>query len=147
MRDLVARTGLDDLSALASSQIGRFLAIGLTGLAVDTLAFTALHGVGLSHPVARALSMIAATSVTWTLNRTFTFAASGRRRREEIGRYSVVVVAAQGFSYGVFLAICAIIPHLPPVLALFAGAVAATGLSYCGQRYFTFAAAPQTRGA
>ena len=80
-----------------------------------------------------------ATSVTWLLNRRLTFAATGRRKREEVGRYAVVTACAQGISYGLFLVICALFPKQPPLYALFFGAAIAAFFSYAGQRFFTFA--------
>lgn len=139
-RALPARSGRPDLRALADSQLARFLAIGVAGLSVDVLCFTLLHDAGLSRAAARAVSLSVATALTWTLNRSFTFPSTGRRKRIEIVRYAAVVALSQGFSYGAFLILSALAPHLPPVLPLFIGAVAATGFSFGGQRLFTFAA-------
>jgi putative flippase GtrA len=125
-----------------SSQFGRFLGVGVMGLATDLLVFTALHRLGASPAAARAASLGVATLVTWTLNRRFTFAATGRRKRLEMGRYAAVVVFAQGISYATFLAIVATAPALPAQAALLAGAIVATAFSFLGQRLFTFAPAP-----
>lgn len=144
LRDLSAGTGRLDLLDLANSQLARFLAIGMAGLSIDILCFTLGHNAGLSRAAARALSLAAATAVTWTLNRTFTFPATGRRKRVEIIRYGAVVLLSQGFSYATFLTLSAVFPHLPPVVPLIIGAVAATAFSFGGQRLFTFAA-PTTR--
>lgn len=133
------------LGQVASTSLARFLAVGSTGLAVDMAAFTALHEAGLSQAAARAVSMMLATLTTWTLNRRFTFAQTGRPKRFEIGRYVAVVLIAQGFSYCAFLTIAALTPGLPPQLALVTGAVLATGLSFCGQRFFTFAGSMRTQ--
>jgi putative flippase GtrA len=120
----------------------RFLAVGLGGLATDSLVFLLLHGEGAGKPTARAVSLICATLVTWTLNRLFTFAASGRSRRAELGRYGLVALGAQGFNYVLFLSLCAMAPHVPPIAFLLVSAVCATAFSYTGQRLFTFNAAP-----
>ncbi|HEY3697087.1 GtrA family protein [Phenylobacterium sp.] len=120
----------------------RFLAVGCGGLATDAGLFLLLHGQGLAKPGARAVSLMAAALVTWTLNRLFTFEASGRSRRAELGRYGLVALGAQGFNYVLFLSLCAMAPHVPPLAFLLASAVAATAFSYTGQRFFTFNAAP-----
>lgn len=143
MRALPARMGRTELLELANSQLARFLAIGVAGLSVDILCFTLLHDAGFSRAIARALSLTAATAVTWTLNRTFTFPSTGRRKRIEIIRYATVVLLSQGFSYATFLILSGVLPHLPPVVPLILGAVAATAFSFGGQRLFTFAAHPQ----
>jgi putative flippase GtrA len=128
--------------AVELSRGARFLAVGLGGLATDSLVFLLLHGQGAGKPVARAVSLICATLVTWTLNRLFTFQSSGRSRRAELGRYGLVALGAQGFNYVLFLSLCAMAPHVPPIVFLFVSAVSATGFSYTGQRLFTFNAAP-----
>jgi putative flippase GtrA len=138
MSDLIER--FEQLRALAPKGLFRFLSIGMIGLVVDTVLFSALmHGLHMDKAVARAISLPLATCVTWTLNRRLTFQSTGRRPAAEIGRYAVVTVCAQGISYLAFLFVCAASPRLPPEIALFAGAVIATGFSYSGQRFFTFA--------
>jgi len=128
------------LAALAARPFVRFLAVGTIGLAADAAVFSLLHGAGLPAAVARALSLAVATGVTWSLNRAFTFAATGRRRRDEILRYALVVGVAQGISYGVFLTLYWTVPRLHPLAALLTGAVIATAFSFTGQRLFTFRA-------
>ena len=116
-----------------------FLAVGLCGLTADLTLLWALEHEGLSHVMARGVSLTVATGVTWLLNRAFTFGASGRRRSVEFGRYGLVAVLAQGLNYLLFLGIVAAMPGLSHSLAAIAGAVTAAGFSYCGQRFFTFA--------
>ena len=130
------------LMGLAALPLTRFLAVGAMGLTTDAVVFTLLHDAGLSRSLARALSLLVATGVTWTLNRTFTFAATGRRRRIEAMRYGLVVGVAQGISYGVFLFLSWAAPRAPALADLFAGAVIATAISFTGQRLFTFRAIP-----
>ena len=119
-----------------------FLCVGLVGLGVDASLFSCLHASGASRALARAVSLAAATGVTWRLNRRFTFAATGRLARAELGRYALVTLVAQGTSYGTFLALSQIAPSAPPLALLVTGAALATGLSFAGQRLFTFRAAP-----
>lgn len=121
----------------------RFLAVGVTGLAVHSLLFTVLHIRGVGERTAWWIALLVATTVTWTLNRRVTFAPSGRGRLAEIVRYALVTAVAQEISYSVFLALGSVAPHLPRTLALIVGAGVATVFSYSGQRFFTFAA-PKT---
>jgi putative flippase GtrA len=146
-RALPARLGRVDLNALVraplfQAPLWRFLAVGVLGLTVDALLFSILHGAGLSRAAGRALSLAAATAVTWRLNRRFTFAATGRRQRAELGRYAAVVLGAQGISYATFLAISWAAPHIHALVALVCGAVVATAFSFTGQRFFTFRPTP-----
>ncbi len=131
---------LERMQALAPKGLVRFLSIGLIGLAVDSAVFAAMFYLAhFDKASARAVAMPIATCVTWLLNRRLTFEATGRTKRHEISRYAVVTLLAQGISYGVFLAVCTMLPKLPPNIALVVGAVVAAGFSYSGQRFFTFA--------
>src|SRR5690349_4062466 len=56
-----------------------FLVVGALGLATDIALFTILAMLGAHTLLAGALALVAATVLTWRLNRTFTFDRSGRR--------------------------------------------------------------------
>jgi putative flippase GtrA len=128
------------LQALAPKGLIRFLSIGLIGLAVDSAVFAAFfYLLHLDKALARALALPIATCVTWVLNRRHTFEATGRAKRDEVMRYAIVTLCAQGVSYTVFLGVCAMAPKMPPNIALVVGAVVAAAFSYSGQRFFTFA--------
>ncbi len=147
-RALFARLGRVDPAALTPARLWqaplcRFLAVGVVGLTLDAVLFSLLHDAGLSRAAGRALSLAAATAVTWRLNRSVTFAATGRGQGGELGRYAAVVLGAQGISYATFLMLSAIAPRLPALVALFIGAVVASAFSFTGQRLFTFR---QTQG-
>ena len=129
------------LLARAPHGLVRFLAVGVGGLAVDIAILRLLESHGVGHAGARAVSLGVATVVTWILNRHFTFGMSGRQARAELGRYALVALLAQSVNYLIFLGVCAAWPSLSHSLAAVIGAVAATGFSYSGQRFFTFAPA------
>lgn len=118
--------------------LGRFLAVGCAGLAVDIAAFHGLAGLGLSYPVARALSLLLATGVTWRLNRRFTFGPSVRPAPAEAGRYALVALLAQGLNWGLFVGSCRALPEAPVLVLLVGCAACATVLSFAGQRLVTF---------
>jgi putative flippase GtrA len=118
----------------------RFLAVGVGGLSVDIAILWLLEQAGFGHAAARAVSLSVATLATWALNRQFTFGDSGRRTGVELGRYALVALLAQSVNFLVFLAVCAAWPMVIHSLAAVIGAVVATGFSYSGQRFFTFAA-------
>lgn len=129
----------DRLRRLAPEGLLTFGLVGCTGLLVDTTVFTLAHQAGAAPAWARALSLAVATMVTWRLNRRFTFAPSLRGGREELGRYAVVTVGAQGLSYALFLMFTALFAGLAPQACLVAAALIAAGASFAGQRFFTFA--------
>ena len=128
------------LMARAPQGSVKFLSVGVTGLAVLHLLFTALFkGLGLGDTLSWLIALGVATGVTWTLNRRLTFAPSGRGHLAEATRYVLVTAVSQGISYGVFLGLGVEASHLPRTLALIVGAGVATVFSYTGQRFFTFA--------
>ncbi|HHN73385.1 MAG TPA: GtrA family protein, partial [Thermopetrobacter sp.] len=73
---------LADVRAGRMPRLLRFLLVGFGGLAVDMGVFRLLTlAAGLPPLSARVASLALATLFTWSLNRAFTFGASGRRRR------------------------------------------------------------------
>jgi putative flippase GtrA len=126
-----------------------FLAVGGLGLVTDIVLFTlaAMQGV---HPLAAGLlALVAATILTWRLNRTFTFDRSGRHQGEEAMRYAAVTAAAQGTSYAIFAVLAMTVLAALPQAAIIAGAAVGALISYNGHRLFAFAphqARPEAAG-
>jgi len=141
MSDLSAalQRGAARIGVVVPKSLARFIGVGLVGLAVQTGVFTVLFRLALDKSLAWLAGMLVATSITWALNRRFTFGASGRRRRHEALRYLLVTAVAQSFSFAVFHSFVSLAPVIPPSIDVIIGAVAATALSYSGQRFFTFA--------
>jgi putative flippase GtrA len=121
--------------------LARFLGVGVVGLAVNLGLLWALERAGLPMAAALAISLVAATLVTWALNRIHTFAATGRAAHHEGVRYFAVAGVAQSISWGCAVGLADLLPHLPHGVDAFAGAVVATLFSYTGHRFFTFAPA------
>ena len=119
-------------------RIGRFLTVGVVGLAVDSGLFWSLHQAGVSIEIARALSLAVATLVTWFLNRLFTFDPSGRAPGREFARYVGVALVAQGFNYGLFLTLLRFDAGAHPLICLVTSAVATAALSFTGQSLIAF---------
>jgi putative flippase GtrA len=121
-----------------SLNLTRFLLVGCAGLALDAGLFSLLAYEGVVEPLARAVSLGAATFLTWRLNRRFTFGDSRRLQPFEGGWYVAVALGAQGLSYLIFLGLRSTVPELPALMAILIGAIAATAFSYSGQRFMTF---------
>ncbi len=119
-------------------RIARFLCVGLVGLAVDSGLFWSLLKAGASVEASRAVSLVVATFVTWALNRLFTFAPSGRAPRSELLRYVAVALVAQGFNYGLFLALLRLDAGAHPLICLVISAAATAALSFTGQNLIAF---------
>jgi putative flippase GtrA len=115
-----------------------FLAIGSLGLAIDVAVFSALSQHGSPDAIGRAASLGLATAATWQLNRNFNFGWSGRSTLAESMRYALVAFVAQGFNYGLFLSLRAVLADWPSIPVLIACAVATAAFSFAGQRFFTF---------
>jgi putative flippase GtrA len=127
------------LSARAPRGLVRFLTVGVGGLSVDIAILWLLEQAGVGHVAARAASLTVATLATWALNRQFTFGDSGRRTHAELGCYVLVALVAQSVNLAVFVVLTAFWPTMIHAVAAVIGAVVATGFSYTGQRFFTFA--------
>lgn len=133
---------IDRLGLPVPKSLILFVCVGLTGLGVHTMVFSALFQPKLlSKSAAWLAALIVATIVTWSLNRKLTFAATGRNSGWEIVRYALVTAVSQAVSFGVFMGLSGLFPHLPAQIWLITGAVVATAFSYSGQRFFTFAPA------
>jgi putative flippase GtrA len=117
----------------------KFLVVGVTALAVHTATFTVVLRLEANTSIAWLAGLVASTSVAWSLNRKHTFSPSGRSQREEVSRYVVVTLVAQGISFAVFQLVSRAAPNIWPQACLLAGAAVATLFSYSGQRFFTFA--------
>jgi putative flippase GtrA len=117
----------------------KFLVVGAAALAVHTATFTAVLQFGANKSVAWLAGLVTSTLVAWSLNRKHTFSGSGRSQREEISRYALVTLVAQGISFAVFHLASRAAPNIWPQACLLAGAAVATLFSYSGQRFFTFA--------
>lgn len=125
-----------------NSQLPRplqFLLVGGVGLAVDILLFTLMLVGGVAPLVAGFAALLAATALTWRLNRAFTFDASGRAKSNEAMRYAVVTAVAQGTSYLVFAVLVSGVLASLPQAAILVGAACGAMVSYNGHRLFAFA--------
>lgn len=117
----------------------RFLLVGGVGLAVDILLFTLMLVGGVAPLVAGFAALLAATALTWRLNRAFTFESSGRGKSNEAMRYAVVTAVAQSTSYLVFAVLVSGVLASLPQAAILVGAACGAMVSYNGHRLFAFA--------
>jgi putative flippase GtrA len=116
-----------------------FLAVGGLGLLSDIVLFTLVAMQGIHPLVAGFLALVAATVLTWRLNRAFTFDRSGRHQGEEAMRYAVVTAVSQGTSYAIFAVLAMTVLAALPQAAIIAGAAVGALISYNGHRLFAFA--------
>jgi putative flippase GtrA len=121
----------------------RFGVVGTIGFLVDTAVVYALRG-SLGLAGSGLVSYLVAASVTWSLNRTWTFRGhgSGRWYRQWV-RFLVVNLAGALLNRGAYLALVLTSPVCAayPVLAVAAGAVAGMFVNFALARRLVFRAA------
>lgn len=135
------------LGRVGSSTFGRFLVVGSTGFVIDA---TVLEGtirlLGLGYFSARALSFSLAVLMTWWLNRTYTFDRVPLVELGVVGAGAEFVryLASSGISIGMNVLVyagCILLFDVcrqVPVLGVFAGSIAAMGITYVLLRLWAF---------
>lgn len=85
-------------------QIQRFATIGLVGFAVDAGLLTLLNSIfRLELFESRMTSFFVAVTVTWWLNRNWTFSESqDKQKTKEWGRYAIVNTVGAAINMGIF---------------------------------------------
>ncbi len=117
----------------------RFVFAGGVGFVADATALALLLGLTPLGPfLARILSIGFALSVTWVLNRTLTFAPSGRGVVREGARYGGVGLSTSVVNFLVYSGLLSLVPSLPPLAALVVASLAAMALSFLGYSRFVF---------
>lgn len=117
----------------------RFGIVGGCGFLADAAALAFLVDMVGLHPLpARVLSIGFALSLTWLLNRTFTFRKSARGVAVEGMRYSGIGIGSSLINYLVYSALLIALPAFPPLAALVAGSATALVFSYFGYSRLVF---------
>ena len=99
------------------------------------------HALGWGHYAARVASFLLAVSVTWYLNRTWTFAQrAGSNRRREYAVYFLVQALGAGINGAVYALGLALSPTMQalPVLALALGSIVAMAFNFVATRHLAF---------
>jgi putative flippase GtrA len=87
-------------------QIALFGAVGVVGFLVDAGVLHVAVAVGLGLYIGRAVSFLCAVSVTWILNRRFTFqGASNGSALSQWGRFVVSQLSGAAINLGVYAAL------------------------------------------
>ena len=123
-------------------QFGKFGAVGVVGLVVDTaVVYTLVFGAGLEFFAARVPSFLAAATTTFALNRAFTFRGA---RDEPLHRQWAKFIAANALggavNYGVSVGLEAafLVVETHPVLAVAAGSAAGMVLNFAASKHLVF---------
>ena len=127
----------------AHQQFIAFCAVGVVGLVVDTASLSLLRRVfGLDLYTARIISELAiAMTVTWILNRTFTFRGSRDQPLwQEYLRFAAVNAVGNLANFGVYSALVggvAIFGRVPE-LAIIIGTGVGVTFNFTGSKYLVF---------
>ena len=120
-------------------QLMRFAAVGASGYAVNLAVYTAALRLGVDYKVAGVLAFLVAVANNFWWNRHWTFDARGGHAGFQAARFFAVSIAAFGFSYLV-LVLLVEVAGVAEVLAQAIAIVAATPLSFLGQKLWSFRA-------
>jgi putative flippase GtrA len=116
--------------------------VGAIGFLVDASILTVLvTGLGWGHYGARAISFATAVTVTWYLNRRWTFAKRAcSDRRREYSRYFIVQAIGAVINLGVYSLCIELYSPLAavPIVPLAIGAGIAMIFNFLASRYFAF---------
>lgn len=123
-------------------EVAWFALGGIIGFVVDAgIVHLTVRGAGWNPYAARVLSFLAAASITWVWNRTFTFAH--RRRPGATGewlRWLAVMACGAALNYGIYALLVATVAAVRawPVLGVAAGSVCAAAANFAGARGVVF---------
>jgi len=137
----LVRTLLDSPLGRLAVQFGKFGAVGVIGLVVDTAVLYAGLALGLEFFAARIPSFFAAATATWALNRAFTFRGAAD---EPLHRQWAKFLAANAFggvvNYAVSVGLEAnfLMVETHPVLAVAAGSLSGMVFNFAASKHLVF---------
>ncbi|MEM7224888.1 MAG: GtrA family protein [Pseudomonadota bacterium] len=121
-------------------QFLRFGVVGVIGFVVDAGTLAVLLNLGLGLYSGRLVSFLLALTVTWALNRRFTFRDKSPERARQWGRFAVVATLGGAINYGVY---AWMVSHLAsvaawPTIGVAAGSLASYLFNFSASRVFVF---------
>jgi putative flippase GtrA len=125
--------------ASARGQVGRYIAVGLSGYAVQVGSFALfVHVLGADYRIAGLLAGLLALASNFVLHRQWTFKATHGRVGRQVGYYAIisaVLFAIQLTILGLLVAV-----HAPKVPAEALSILAVVPVNFFAQRRYSFAA-------
>ena len=119
----------------------RFLAVGSVGFMVDAGVLWVLMALGGDAYLSRGLSFAMAVSVTWALNRRWTFRSTRRKSlHQEYAGYAAVQGAGIAVNFAIYALILSALgaTAATAVVALAGGSVVALAVNYLGMKHLVF---------
>lgn len=123
------------------TQFLRFCVVGTVGFAIDAGILQLLVSAMDANPYfARVISFLAAASVTWLLNRRYTFELEHGATRAEWARYTSFMVFGALVNYGAFAFLITVweFAHAQPWLGVAVGSIAGLGINFLTSRLLVF---------
>lgn len=122
-------------SSKISTQLARFLVVGISAVATDFLCYFTLLTF-LSHAPAKSISFVAGTVIAYFLNKYWTFAQK-TYSHAELGRFIILYTSTLAANVAVNTLSLTIIPELT-LLAFLAATGTSTILNFIGQKWWVF---------
>ena len=120
-------------------QLVRFAAVGATGYAVNLVTFAiCVHAIGIDYRIASVIAFVVSVINNFWWNRHWTFGARDEHPMFQGARFFAVSLVAFGFTYVILISLVG--AGLPKVVSQAIAIVAATPLSFIGQKLWSFRA-------
>jgi putative flippase GtrA len=133
---------LELLKRFLPDGVPEFIVVGGIGFIVDaTILSTLIHGLDIGPYIARLFSFSGAVTVTWLLNRVWTFSRSMTEHKgSEYSRYIAVQTCGALLNLAIYAVCIRLSPVMEafPVLALAVGSITAATFNFLGARHFVF---------
>jgi putative flippase GtrA len=127
-------------------ELGRFLIVGGTTVAIDLASYRLLLWIGLAVALAKGLGFIAGTIFAYHANRLWTFAAEGGRWRFAgfLALYAITLGVNVGVNSGALLLLG--VGELALAIAFLAATGASATLNFLGMKFLVFNPGAWARG-
>jgi putative flippase GtrA len=122
-----------------SLQSLRFGIVGGIGFVTDTFVLWLVKQFGMGNYDGRVVSFLAAATMTYLLNRRFTFRHDGGGARQWLS-YVALMVIGFAFNYGAYVLCLEAVPSLHefPYPAVAVGAIAGMGVNFLSAKFLVF---------
>jgi dolichol-phosphate mannosyltransferase len=120
-------------------QLVRFAAVGATGYVVNLVTFAlCVHAIGIDYRISSVIAFVVSVINNFWLNRHWTFGARQEHPMFQAVRFFAVSLLAFGFTYVILITLVG--AGMPKVVSQAIAIVAATPLSFLGQKLWSFRA-------
>jgi putative flippase GtrA len=122
--------------------LGRFAAVGVAGFLIDATVLNAMLALGVGFYRGRAISFLAAATVTWYANRHLTFSSRDPRFVSEWARFLAANASGGIVNYTVYAALIyhSALCQKHPTLGVAAGSIAGLLLNFTVSKNIVFRA-------